>query len=304
MPELTEKNQMWTKYFAAASGAFLIGFIDLLQSGSNEDKLTIFRISSVLKQHFSQDLGQGWVALLFISIVGIILVPIYQPASRKDAFALGLSVFAILTSLTPYQQPQNPVLQQQNVVLQPENNLPNFAIFSSAYAAELQTVTVEEASNAREQVAAKSEGTEGESVSKEVELFSYFIVFENTSLNSNILLSLYDAEERNLFVQKSILGTDIAKFDMPKGKYVLLVESKGLKRVRVQLDFDKAVQGSVLKSSDSSVPLSLQRLFRPVVTKTIDLDDDETLHLIEKYNNVVKENLTATSSISSGSKDK
>src|SRR5688572_27868484 len=102
----------WAHYVAAALGAFLIGFFDLVKNGNDTSpvstgSVTVLRIAQTLEEHFSPALGQGAIALFLLGALGASVCFVYRPRSRKESFALGLSIFALASTTLPYNSPLN-----------------------------------------------------------------------------------------------------------------------------------------------------------------------------------------------------
>ncbi|MFZ6719484.1 hypothetical protein [Undibacterium sp. Ji49W] len=238
------RNQ-WGIHAAAATGAFLLGFGDLLRGGSDSTYVTVLRIADVLRIYFSSYLGQGWVALVFLCIIGGLLSYFYQPSSKKESFSLGMSVFALLTAASPYHPPKS--------VEQSAAQLINF--ISTAYAQE----TVE------------------------LKKLDFYLEFVGGNRKQDVIVSLYNKDESQLLERQHVTNGDIMKLSYPRGYYILYAECKGCKRVGVGLDFTESIQATQIELAESGVPLSLQRLFKPSIAGSTDLFKRDAQELAKKY---------------------
>lgn len=242
-------------YLSAAFGGFLVGFGELLRAGSETTNVTVLRICAVLREQFSPLLGVGWVALVLMALFSTVLCSIYRPDSRKEAFTLGLSVFAILSAFTPQQQPAHPANWQEAGARQSSS----FSFFSQARADEFL---------------------------KKGEYGEYYFEFSNYDKrfgNEAGVISVFDHSEKHLLMVVDMNVGKISKLRLPKGSYVVQFECSGCGHIRADLDVDKPKEAARVTLSDSNVPLSLQRLFQ---SRRVDIDDvagRELERIIKKY---------------------
>lgn len=239
-------------YLSAAFGGFLVGFAELLRSGSDSTNVTVFRVSAVLREQFSPALGDGWVALLLLAIFAMIFCAIYRPLSQKESFVLGFSVYAVLTAAVPQQEVKK-TFDIKPVAVE------FFSIISSAIAAEQPKIGV---------------------------LGDYYFLFQSPSggpKNRKGTMTVFDESEKHLLISVESDVSKIAKIRLPKGNYVLKFECKGCATIRGQMRVEKPVDGAIVTLTDSNIPLSLQRLFRPGIVNIEDVDDDQLAKIIEKY---------------------
>ena len=244
-------------YLSAGFGGFLVGFGELLRSGSDSPNVTVLRISAVLREQFSASLSGGWVALLLLSIFAMILCAIYRPLSRKESFVLGFSVYAVLTAVAPLQEAKKLTL------VKAESSV-SFQLISSA-------------------IAAPPVETSG--------LRDYYFVFrvEGGSLkNKQLMVSVFDETEKHLLLSNEMDVSKIGRLQLPKGSYVLKFECKGCSSMRADLDVQKQEEAAIVTVQNSVVPLSLQRLFRAGIVDIEDVPDIRIKPIVEKFKAQVK----------------
>lgn len=238
-------------YLSAAFGGFLVGFGELIRAGSETTNVTVLRISAVLREQFSPVLGAGWIALCLMAIFSTILCSIYRPASRKESFTLGLSVFAILAAFTPQQQARSPLeASAQQVSF--------FSFISQAVASRL----------------------------KQGEVGDYYFEFSNRQKpfqDKDGLISVYDISQQHLLIAKPMNTARISKLRLPRGHYILKFECSGCASLRTQLMVEKPAEASMIKLSHSRVPLSFQRLFNADIVEVIDVPDNELDRIVNAY---------------------
>ena len=98
-PDKSSPN--YQMYLAGGLGALFLGFGDLL---NNDTAATVLKIGAMIKRHVYPGIESGGsIGLCLLVLFGVCVCWIYQPKTRIDAFARGLSVFALLTVATPYQ---------------------------------------------------------------------------------------------------------------------------------------------------------------------------------------------------------
>lgn len=253
-PQSSPEDKSYSLYVAAAAGAFIIGFGDILKNGSDTTHVTVLRIADVLRTYFSPTLGQGWIALLLLAILGAFLSWIRRPPTRTDSFAVGLSVFAVLTALAPSTAVVQP---STNAAEHPSTSL--FTLLTSAYA---QT---------------------DPSPNQTWPYYFHIIDPDNALHNASVRYSLYDQSESSLIQQPIETTDDTVLFNLPAGKYVLYVECLRCSRTRIDVTVLKKLQASNLILRGSSVPLGVQRLFRPGVTDTQDLTEAQAKEIAQAF---------------------
>lgn len=253
-----ERKLTIAEYLVGGFGGFLVGFTELLKSGSESTNVTVLRISAVLREQFSPALSGGWVALCLLAIISMLLCYIYRPGSRKESFALGLSVYAVLTAVTPQQSAPKGKLSSAGPFV-------HFSIFSTAYAQDLKS------------------GQNGD----------YYFEFQGRSRTKNerIVMSVFDQTEKRLLTEMEVNPKSVSKLQLPKGEYVLQFECRGCERSRAYLTVEKPVEGAKVTLDDSGIPLSLQRLFRPSFVDIEDLSDKSLDRVITKYKGQLEKEL-------------
>lgn len=101
-PKITkpeEQEKVWVLLLCSALGAFVVGFVDLMNHG---DQSTTMKIAEVIRNYIYSPVGRGGIyALLVLVILGSGSCVIYSPKSKLDAFARGLAVMTLLNTSTP-----------------------------------------------------------------------------------------------------------------------------------------------------------------------------------------------------------
>lgn len=98
MPDETPAS--WTAklllMFIAAVGAWTTCMVDLVQQA---DQAAPYKLSQIYTRYLLPQVSEPtalWIALFSVGLVGAVLVLVHNPASRFDAFNLGLAVFAVM----------------------------------------------------------------------------------------------------------------------------------------------------------------------------------------------------------------
>lgn len=237
---------------SAGFGGFLTGFGELLRVGDVSTNVTVLRIAAVLREQFSPALGAGWIALLLLAVFAMILCVIYQSGSTKESFAVGLSVFAIFTVTAPPQEPKG-------VLTQKTSTTSVFSLLPSAIAAENM---------------------------QPADLADYYFAFKAESgeiAKRKGTMSVYDKGGRELLAAVDMDVAKVSRLQLPLGVYRLKFECQGCLTVRGELRVEKPAEASVVTLGNSSIPLSLQRLFSGAAVDIEDVPADELLGVVQRY---------------------
>lgn len=97
------------------------------------------------------------------------------------------------------------------------------------------------------------------------------------------LISVFDISERHLLLTMPMDTTKISRLRLPRGYYTLKFECGGCSSVRTQLIVEKSAEASIIKLSDSNVPLSFQRLFNADIVEVADVPDHELDRILKSY---------------------
>lgn len=245
-------------YLAAAFGGFLVGFVELVKNGNEAAEqsttVTVLRISGVLRQHFSAHLATPGIAMLLLAIFGAILCSIYAPTSRKEAFTLGLSVYAVFASITPLEGKK---LGEKL----PGSQTSYFSLFSTAHAAvPVQTNQV----------------------------FDYYLDLKdsygkNRASSGSVLITVYDEAEKNLLKVATGTVNKVMKLQLPRGHYVLILECEDCRRGRIELEVEKPVEATTVTLSKTGIPLAIQRIYRPSPMEVEDVPDKDLERVLKKF---------------------
>lgn len=94
-------------YVAAIGGAFILVVADLM---ANIDAATTLKLGGVLEKYIFGDtfLGAGLLGLSVVLLFSAFFCWLYDPEDKVAAFTRGLSVFAVISAVTPYSVIENP----------------------------------------------------------------------------------------------------------------------------------------------------------------------------------------------------
>jgi hypothetical protein len=121
-------------YAASAIGAFLLGIIDLLRHGTGSTVAALNIVLSTLDPRISL----VSVILLMMPVMGLIVAWIFQPTTKRDAFALGLAVFSVL-AIVPEERSKGVV--DEIGVSSPAEEEVGLGLIAPAHAAKATGVT-------------------------------------------------------------------------------------------------------------------------------------------------------------------
>ncbi|MEM6583928.1 MAG: hypothetical protein AAF699_21825 [Pseudomonadota bacterium] len=88
-------------YIASIGGAFVLVIADL---STNIDAATTLKIGGVLEQFLLGEtfIGPGVLGLLVLVLLSLFFCWLYNPDDKVTAFTRGVSIFAVLSAITPY----------------------------------------------------------------------------------------------------------------------------------------------------------------------------------------------------------
>lgn len=245
--------------FAAALGAFILGFGDLL---NNDKSATVIKIAEVIRQYLYPELMYGaLISLMMIVILGCGICWVHQPHTRHDAFTRGLSVFAVLAVITPYELPPGGLDSKlpQKVTFDRQ-----FSIFSSAWA---------EGSDMTLKIKEKNKfSLKGEAV----------ITLRTPDKKDSIYFSTVTVREprsARIIAVERVYGSSFSLIK-PIGNYLLEIESPGHKRTRTNVLVNEGFKKYSLPIENTIIPLSIQRLYPP---QEVTLKNDKELELIPSW---------------------
>jgi len=126
-------------YIAALGGAFFLVIADLM---SNIDAATTLKLGAVLEKFVLGEtvFGPGLIGLTLVLLISVFFCWLYNPEDKVAAFTRGLSVFAVLSAVTPYSIVNDSSATEQNSP-KPQQTIKKTSINSlipSAYADETQ----------------------------------------------------------------------------------------------------------------------------------------------------------------------
>lgn len=241
-PRAADRAGHWSHYAAAAFGALIVGFGDLVHNGDEANAATVLRMAATMREHVSPSLGTGGIALLLLTLIGLGVCFVIRPDSRKEGFTLGFSVFALLSAATPYDKPQN-----QQSVLQTGTSM--LSLIGSAVA--------------QDSVAEKDQP-----------LWTHFFDFDVEASPEDpnpVQVSLFSSDGSQLLDRTVVKDDMLLKYRMPEGEYQMFVECRGCARSRLLVEVAPITQASRIRVEASGWPLGLQKLLSPAVVEVENL---------------------------------
>lgn len=232
---------------AASAGALFLGLGDLF---TNDNAATVVKMSDVLNHHLFA--ATPAFALFLLVVLGAVLAWIHEPQTRLDAFARGLSVFAVLAVTTPYDEVpaglDQPFVQSavENAVRAQGRSLPPVALAGSAFAAQAREPAPD----------APGSPTEIGRATVRLRPADPGATFESATV------TIRDGRTgRRLGIEK--IGGAVFSIVRPVGSYVVEVEAPGFQRVQFDLTIGEDDRVYRLAIPSSEVPIFLQRLIGP-----------------------------------------
>lgn len=247
-PASNRKESAWKIYAAAAFGAFVLGFSDLLK---NESTATVLKMAEVLRQYVYSGFGTGaWFALLVLAILGIALCWIHGPGTRVEAFSRGFSVFAVLAVVTPTGDPPAKVAST--------------GAGHSTYAIGFLI------SPANAQVGGAPPGTYVSSTKDEGTVVIQLPHLKDLENPPRSVVTLRDAKSEKVVATERVSGSKF-KISKPVGSYLVEIETPGYRRMSVALEIEHGFSAYALSVKEAAVPLNVQRLYGPAAGELIPL---------------------------------
>ena len=94
------EDRTYVKLFCCAFGAVLAVLGDLM---NNERASLLIKLREVLKTYASPQFEDTFAVMIFVVAISLCLFVVRPPKGRGEAFARGLAVFAVFTTLAPYK---------------------------------------------------------------------------------------------------------------------------------------------------------------------------------------------------------
>jgi len=225
------------KLFCSAFGAVLAVLGDLM---NNERASLLIKLREVLKTYASPQFEDTFVVILFVVAISLCLFVVRPPKGRGEAFAQGLAVFAVFTTLAPYKP--IPISQAEfNLSAVEPPSIMSFlvspAMAGSQPAAYRKTVTIR---------------FDGDRAPPE---------------GARVIIR--DARSGLAFGQRMLNeARNEVTIAAPRGIYDLYVEADGYERTRTRVAIDGPNEApSAVFVARSAVPLPLQLLYRPTMKR-------------------------------------
>jgi hypothetical protein len=222
-------------YAASAIGALVLGLTDFLRHGTGSTVVALNNGLSALDPRVSL----VSVILLMMPVMGLIVAWIFQPTTKRDAFALGLAVFSVL-AVVPEEPSKDGVVDEIGVS-SPDEEKVSLGLVARAHAAKATGITV------RTTVLLAYDGKPS---------------------------SRTEVSVRNLTADRWIgsyrVRDSIDLVGMIGDRVRIAIEAPGFERIAVELSLDGGTHPVELRRSKT--PLFIQRL-KPVA-RTIDIPND------------------------------
>lgn len=234
-------------YFGTAAGVLTVTMADILKNGSGiPSHAALFRASDAMKLLFPDGIAvyiQSWLTLLLLMTLGLIFCWVTKPKSIKESFTLGLSIFALLATLAPYET-------MDNGTQLPEK----FKQITSQVGSHWSLVTEAYADNPSQSLQA---------------YYLNFIDSGSIAEGGLVTAKLYDQKESNVIGTFTTKSNGIFELNLQAGEYVMYIECGGCNRDRYVLNVtDAKTQATQIVLKPSSLPLSIQRFYRPSLVQT------------------------------------
>jgi hypothetical protein len=211
-------------YFAASIGVVALVVVDSLQNGNSA---TAIKIGEAIKRLLGMaDFGYGaLLAVVFLVVMASAWCWMERPASLKDAFIRGFTIFAFLTVAAPYDNGTSTLTATAGPAATPGG----LTLVSPAHGQETAP---------RSNAIIRLPGVQRAEV------------------------TLRDAESGAILARSLVVGQEV-RISQPSGKYLLEIEAPGYRRTQVPLDLRASSQQFTLKLEPTPIPLGLQRFYAP-----------------------------------------
>lgn len=218
-------------YLASALGAFVLGLGDYFR---NEYASTTMRMGEFLTSHFHVG-GEPMVfAFVLLMILAVIGCWVYQPPTKVDAFARGLSVLSLLSLASPATGPQSLSGKDAASPGGPGGSL----------------LGIEEAF-ADAPVAYGS-------------MTLRFVAEDGRAPVAREVVTLRAASTAQLLGRERLM-TDSVRIERPLGRYLVEIEAPGFQRVQAALEIGSRPACRTISLRRSAVPIAVQRFYAPAV---------------------------------------
>jgi len=230
------EDGMAVKLFCCAFGSVMAIFGDLM---NNERASLLIKLREVLKTYAHPQFEDTYIVILFVVAIALCLFVVRPPRGRGEAFAQGLAVFAVFTTLAPYKGV--PTTTEINLSAMTPPSISSL-FFGTAVAA-----------------------PSGDQFRRSV-----IVVFEGGRA---------PAPGARVIVRDSATGAPVGQRGLaeprndvtitaPRGLYLLDVEADGFERTRARVAIaGPADPPTTIRVRRSSVPLPIQQLWRPNAAK-------------------------------------
>jgi len=250
-------------YLGGAIGAFCFALGDSLR---NSQAAAVEKIYATMNSLLANEVPLGRTAALVVIVgLGIVACWLHRPRTRADAFARGVSVFALLTVTAPFEPA--PPISEAGLVPDP--------------AAMSAPASVTDAARSllplpgREVVFARQDSGSG-SDDKEPARGKAKVLIESAELAKKLesaLVTLKDKDSGLVLGREKVIG-GVLSIERPAGSYVLEFESPGFRITQADIVLGESDKAYAVRLAPSMIPLGLQRFVGPKDARLVDAGGD------------------------------
>lgn len=225
------------RLFCSTVGALLGVLGDLMNNGN---AAMLLKLREVLKTHVAASFEQTFLVIGLVVLISLCLFVVRPPRGRGEAFAQGLAVFAVFTTLAPFKDPAM-TTDIRLSMLEPPPSIGSLFI-ASAHAgsmAETRTRTVT-------------------------------VMFEGGQTPAPGARVIVRNAMNGVAVGQRLLDrpSNAVTITAPVGYYDLDIEADGFERTRARVTIASTAQApATVMVPRSAVPLPLQQLYAPKRTR-------------------------------------
>jgi hypothetical protein len=225
------------RLFCSTFGALLAVLGDLVNNGNSA---MLLKLREVLKTNVAPHFEQTFMVVILVVAISLCLFVVRPPRGRGEAFAQGLAVFAVFTTLAPFKDPAM-TTDIRLSMLEPPPSIGSLFI-APARAASM-----------------------GETRSRTIT-----VTFEGGQAPAPGARVVIRSATSGLAIGQKRLdrSANAVTITAPVGTYDLDVEADGFERTRARVTIASAAQPpATVVVPRSSVPLPLQQLYAPKRTR-------------------------------------
>ena len=227
-----------TRLFCSTFGALLAVLGDLVNNGNSA---MLLKLREVLKTNVTPHFEQTFLVVILVVVISLCLFVVRPPRGRGEAFAQGLAVFAVFTTLAPFKDPAM-TTDIRLSMLEPAPSIASLFIASAMAASNGEPL----------------------SASRTV-----LVVFQDNQA---------PAPGSRVVIRSAVSGMQVGQkllteartpvtITAPMGYYDLDIEADGYERTRTRVSIAAANMPATITVPRSAVPLPLLQLYAPKKTR-------------------------------------